>query len=32
MKMFANENLFEPIIDYLKAIGNDKLSIRDSAL
>ena len=32
MKMFANENLFEPIIDYLKAIGNDVLSIRDSGL
>ncbi|MFA4918776.1 MAG: DUF5615 family PIN-like protein [Thermodesulfovibrionales bacterium] len=32
MKMFANENLFEPIIDYLKAIGNDMLSIRDSGL
>jgi hypothetical protein len=32
MKMFADENLFEPIIDYLKAIGNDMLSIRDSGL
>jgi predicted nuclease of predicted toxin-antitoxin system len=32
MKMFANENLFEPIIDYLKVLGNDVLSIRDSGL
>ncbi len=32
MKMFAIENLLEPIIDYLKAIGNDMLSIRDSGL
>ena len=28
MKMFANENLFEPIIDYLKEMGNDVLSVR----
>ncbi len=32
MKIFANENLFEPIIDYLKSLGNDVLSIRDSGL
>jgi hypothetical protein len=32
MKIFANENLFEPIIDYLKALGNDVISIRDSGL
>ncbi len=32
MKMFANENLFEPIIDYLKNLGNDVLSIRDAGL
>ncbi len=32
MKMFANENLFEPIIDYLKGLGHDVLSIRDSGL
>lgn len=32
MKMFANENLFEPIIDYLESLGHDVLSIRDSGL
>jgi len=32
MKMFANENLFEPIIDYLKSLGHDVLSIRDAGL
>jgi predicted nuclease of predicted toxin-antitoxin system len=32
MKIFANENLFEPIIDYLKSTGVDVLSIRDSGL
>ena len=32
MKVFANENLFEPIIDYLRYLGNDVLSIRDSGL
>ncbi|MBI5748508.1 MAG: DUF5615 family PIN-like protein [Nitrospinae bacterium] len=32
MKIFANENLFEPIIDYLRSLGNDVLSIRDSSL
>jgi len=32
MKMFANENLFEPIIDFLKSLGHDVLSIRDSGL
>ncbi len=32
MKIFANENLFEPIIDYLRSLGNDVLSIRDSGL
>lgn len=32
MKMFANENLFEPIIDYLKSLDQDVLSIRDSGL
>ena len=25
MKMFANENLFEPIIDYLESLGHDIL-------
>lgn len=32
MKIFANENIFEPIIDYLKDLGNDVFSIRDSGL
>jgi predicted nuclease of predicted toxin-antitoxin system len=32
VKIFANENLFEPIIDYLRALGNDVLSIRESGL
>ncbi|MFN3396354.1 MAG: DUF5615 family PIN-like protein [Thermodesulfovibrionales bacterium] len=32
MRIFANENLFEPIIDYLKSIGYDVLSIRDAGL
>lgn len=32
MKIFANENLFEPIIDYLRSLGNDVLSVRDSGL
>lgn len=29
MKMFANENLFEPVIDYLREIGNDVQSVRE---
>ena len=29
MKVFANENLFEPIIDYLREIGNDVRSVRE---
>jgi predicted nuclease of predicted toxin-antitoxin system len=32
VKIFANENLFEPIIDYLRSLGNEVLSIRDSGL
>lgn len=32
MKMFANENLFEPIIDFVRSLGHDVLSIRDSGL
>ena len=32
MRMFANENLFEPIIDFLRSRGHDVLSIRDSGL
>ncbi len=30
MKICADENLFEPIIDYLKIFGHDVLSIRGS--
>lgn len=32
MKMFANENLFEPIIKYLRSIGHDVLSLREAGL
>ena len=32
MKMFANENLYEPIIDYLRSIGHDVRSIRELGL
>jgi len=32
MKVFANENLFEPIIDYLRRLDHDVLSIRDAGL
>lgn len=32
MRMFANENLFEPIIDYIRNLGNDVLSVRDAGL
>src|SRR3989304_8687255 len=32
MKMLADENLFEPIIEYLRTIGNEVISIRDSGL
>jgi len=32
MKILANENLFEPIIDYLKSLGHDVFSIRESGL
>ena len=32
MKIFANENLFEPIIDYLRNLGHDVLSIRAAGL
>ena len=32
MKMFANENLFEPIIDHLRSIGHDVLSLREAGL
>ena len=29
MKLFANENLFEPIINYLRKTGHDVLSVRE---
>ena len=29
MKVFANENLFELIIDYLREIGHDVISVRE---
>lgn len=32
MRICADENLFEPIIDYLKVLGHDILSIRSSGL
>ncbi len=32
MKLFANENLFDPIIDYLRNLGSDVLSIREAGL
>jgi predicted nuclease of predicted toxin-antitoxin system len=30
MKMYANENLFSPIIDYLRGLGHDVLSVREA--
>lgn len=32
MKIIADENLFEPIIDYLRSLGHEVLSIRDAGL
>jgi len=32
MKLFANENLFDPIIHYLRSIGHDVLSLREAGL
>ncbi len=32
MKLFANENVFEPIIELLRKNGHDVLSIRDAGL
>jgi predicted nuclease of predicted toxin-antitoxin system len=32
MKFFANENLYEPIIDYLRGLGIDVISIREMGL
>ena len=29
MKLFANENVFEPIINYLRKTGHDVLSVRE---
>lgn len=29
MKLFANENLFEPIINYLRETGHEVLSVRE---
>jgi predicted nuclease of predicted toxin-antitoxin system len=31
MKLFANENLFEPIIGYLRKKGHDVLSVREGS-
>ena len=30
MKMLADENLFEPIIQYMRDMGHDLIGIRDS--
>ncbi|MDA8241975.1 MAG: DUF5615 family PIN-like protein [Nitrospiraceae bacterium] len=32
MKIIADENVFEPIIDYLRSLGHNVLSIRDAGL
>ncbi|MBI4650753.1 DUF5615 family PIN-like protein [Candidatus Desantisbacteria bacterium] len=32
MKFIADENLYEPIIDYLKSLGLDIFSVRDAGL
>ena len=32
MKIFANENLFDPIINYLKSISHEVLSLREAGL
>jgi len=32
MRLFANENLYEPVIGYLREIGNDVLCIREAGL
>lgn len=32
MKFFANENLFDPIIRYLRDIGHDVVSLREAGL
>lgn len=32
MRLFANENVFEPIIDHLRNLGHDVLSLREEGL
>ncbi|HPZ08275.1 MAG TPA: DUF5615 family PIN-like protein [Candidatus Eremiobacteraeota bacterium] len=32
MRFLGDENLFDPIIDYLKNLGHDVLSVRDKGL
>ena len=32
MKILADENIYEPIIGYLRNLGDDVLSVRDSGL
>ncbi len=32
MKMFANENLFDPVINYLRSVGHNVLSLREAGL
>lgn len=32
MRFLANENLFEPIIEYLRSLGHDILSIKEAGL
>ena len=32
MRLFADENLYEPIIAHLRSLGHDVLSIRDAGL
>lgn len=32
MRLFADENLLQPIIEYLQNLGHDVLSIRDAGL
>ena len=32
MKIFADENIYEPIMAFLKSLGHDVLSIRDAGL
>lgn len=32
MKIVADENLFEPIIEFLKSLGHDVMSVRDRGL